>query len=64
MDYLTQFPDCNWLDVKTTVLWWAKKELKTDKKICDYVGKNEKTKLIVKTTKRGQGAPVSEPMVD
>lgn len=53
MDFIGNYPDCNWLDEKTTVLWWAKKELKSSKILSDFVGKNEKTKLIVKTSKKG-----------
>uniref|UniRef100_A0A8C1BXJ1 Cilia and flagella associated protein 298 n=1 Tax=Cyprinus carpio carpio TaxID=630221 RepID=A0A8C1BXJ1_CYPCA len=44
-------------------LWWASKELQRGKKLQDYVGKNEKTKIIVKIQKRGQGAPAREPVV-
>ncbi|XP_077098414.1 cilia- and flagella-associated protein 298 [Siphateles boraxobius] len=44
-------------------LWWASKELQKGKKLQDYVGKNEKTKIIVKIQKRGQGAPAREPLV-
>ncbi|XP_056127475.1 cilia- and flagella-associated protein 298 [Rhinichthys klamathensis goyatoka] len=44
-------------------LWWASKELQRGKKLQDYVGKNEKTKIIVKIQKRGQGAPAREPLV-
>lgn len=29
-------------------LWWAAKELRRTKKLSDYVGKNEKTKIIAK----------------
>jgi hypothetical protein len=29
-------------------LWWANKQLQKGKTLADYVGKNEKTKLIVK----------------
>lgn len=32
-------------------LWWAAKELKRTNKLSDYVGKNEKTKIIVKIQK-------------
>ncbi|ORX44185.1 hypothetical protein BCR36DRAFT_360164 [Piromyces finnis] len=48
------------LDPKTTTLWWAGKELKKDKKLSDYLGRNEKTKIIAKLQKAGQGAPVRE----
>ena len=29
-------------------MWWAAKELQRGKKLQDYIGKNEKTKLVVK----------------
>lgn len=32
-------------------LWWAAKEMQRGKKLQDYVGKNEKTKLVVKIQK-------------
>ena len=32
-------------------LWWAGKELMPEKTLEDYVGKNEKTKIVVKLTK-------------
>ncbi|XP_019384371.1 PREDICTED: UPF0769 protein C21orf59 homolog [Crocodylus porosus] len=44
-------------------LWWAAKELKRTNKLSDYVGKNEKTKIIVKIQKKGQGAPAREPLI-
>ncbi|MBN3325105.1 CF298 protein, partial [Atractosteus spatula] len=44
-------------------LWWAAKELQRGKKLQEYVGKNEKTKIVVKIQKRGQGAPAREPVI-
>ncbi|XP_069800715.1 cilia- and flagella-associated protein 298 [Dendropsophus ebraccatus] len=44
-------------------LWWAGKELLRKQKLADYIGKNEKTKIIVKIQKRGQGAPAREPVI-
>ncbi|KAM3936447.1 cilia- and flagella-associated protein 298 [Leptodactylus fuscus] len=44
-------------------LWWAGKELLRKQKLGDYVGKNEKTKIIVKIQKRGHGAPSREPVI-
>ncbi|KAM4701376.1 cilia- and flagella-associated protein 298-A isoform 1-T1 [Discoglossus pictus] len=44
-------------------LWWAGKELQRKQKLSHFVGKNEKTKIIVKIQKRGQGAPAREPVV-
>ncbi|XP_020651920.3 cilia- and flagella-associated protein 298 [Pogona vitticeps] len=45
-------------------LWWAAKELKRTNQLSDYVGKNEKTKIIVKIQKKGQGAPAREPIIN
>lgn len=36
---------------KEAQLWWAGKELHRDKKLQDYIGKNEKTKIVVKIQK-------------
>ncbi|KAK7925940.1 hypothetical protein WMY93_008250 [Mugilogobius chulae] len=44
-------------------LWWAAKEMQRGKKLQDYVGKNEKTKIVVKIQKKGQGAPAREPLI-
>lgn len=49
------------LDENSTDLWWASKNLDTEKCLSDYAGKNEKSKLIVKLQKMGQGAPSREP---
>uniref|UniRef100_A0A5B7BDZ1 Uncharacterized protein n=2 Tax=Davidia involucrata TaxID=16924 RepID=A0A5B7BDZ1_DAVIN len=59
------FPDSNlWqlltdlelLQEDTTQLWWAGKELLRGKKLCDYIGKNEKTKIMLKLQ-----SPISLP---
>lgn len=44
-------------------LWWAGKEMQREKSLGDYIGKNEKTKIVVKMQKRGAGAPSREPVV-
>jgi len=44
-------------------LWWANKELHDEKLLCDYCGKNERTKLGVKIQKAGMSAPAREPVV-
>ena len=41
-------------------LWWAGKELMPAKSLSDFVGKNEKTKLVVKLQKKGAGPPGRE----
>lgn len=52
------------LDHAQTNLWWAGKELRTDQILEQYVGKNEKTKIIAKLAPRSAGAPVREPRID
>jgi hypothetical protein len=52
------------LDWAQTNLWWAGKELTTDKTLGDYVGRNEKTKIVTKLAPKSSGAPVREPRVD
>ncbi len=51
------------LEETNTHLWWAGKELVRGKKLEDYIGRNEKTKIIVKLQKKGQGAPAREPVL-
>lgn len=52
------------LDHTQTNLWWAGKELRTDKVLEEYVGRNEKTKIVAKLAPRSSGAPVREPRID
>ena len=46
------------------LLWFAGKEIKRGKNLSNYVKGSESTKLIVKITKIGNGAPVREPAID
>ena len=39
------------LDEETAELWWASKVMLREKKLCDYVGRNEKTKIVAKLQK-------------
>ncbi|KAJ3064297.1 hypothetical protein HDU98_012274 [Podochytrium sp. JEL0797] len=48
------------IPVEDAALWWAGKEIMRGKLLSDFVGKNDKTKLIVKLQKKSQGAPVRE----
>lgn len=43
-------------------LWWAGKVFAREKKLSDYLGKNEKTTIVAKLQKKGQGAPAREPV--
>ena len=45
-------------------MWWAGKELIREKPLNSYTGKNEKTKILVKLSKAGSGAPVREAPMD
>jgi len=57
-------PNQDYYQYDTTCMWYAGKELERGKFLCDYIGKNEKTKVVVKFTKKGSGTPVREPLID
>lgn len=50
-------------DPETSSMWWAGKQLFRDKKLADFVGKNDKTKIVAKLTKKGSGAPARESAI-
>lgn len=52
------------LEAAQTNLWWAGKELQRDQSLEQYVGKNEKTKIVAKLAPKSSGAPVREPRID
>lgn len=54
------------LSTENCTLWCVNKELQkgAGKLFSDYFGKNEKSKMVVKATKKGGGAPVREPLID
>lgn len=52
------------LDHTQTNLWWAGKELRPDQTLEQYVGRNEKTKIVAKLAPKSSGAPVREPRID
>ena len=52
------------LAIDNCVLWCVNNELQSGKTFADYFGKNEKSKMVMKVTKRGGGAPVREPVID
>ncbi|XP_071449338.1 cilia- and flagella-associated protein 298 isoform X2 [Hetaerina americana] len=51
------------IEISMAQLWFSGKEMLPDKKLKDYVGKNEKTKAVVKLQKKGHGAPSREPVM-
>jgi len=51
------------LELDKTSLWFASKEMQSEKLLSDYVGKNDKTKVVAKLQKKGAGAPAREPVV-
>eukprot|EP00898_Chlorokybus_atmophyticus_P001454 jgi/Chlat1/2309/Chrsp17S00168 len=53
------------MDEETATLWWAGKQMLRENKLSDYVGKNEKTKIVVKLQKKGAAgaAPVTREPV-
>lgn len=44
-------------------LWFSGKEFQRGKILSDFIGKNEKTKVIVKIQKKGNAAPARERVV-
>ena len=50
------------LEEDSAQLWWAGKALARDKKLSDYLGRNEKTTIVAKLQRKGQGAPGREPV--
>jgi len=52
------------LDFTQTNLWWAGKELQANKALEEYVGRNEKTKIVGKLAPKSSGAPAREPRID
>ncbi len=48
------------LEEASTQLWWAGKEICRGKKLLEFVGRNEKTKIVAKLQKKGQGPPARE----
>jgi hypothetical protein len=51
------------LDAASAELWWAGKQFFREETVGDRVGKNEKTKVVARLTKKGAGAPQREPAV-
>lgn len=43
-------------------IWFAGKQMRPDQKLSDYIGMNEKCKVIIKLQKSGEGAPSREPV--
>ena len=52
------------IDPTDATLWFANREMKPENKLSDHVGKNEKTKVIVKVSTRRGGQPTSESWLD
>jgi len=52
------------LDWAQTNLWWAGKELQVANTLEEYVGRNEKTKIVAKLVPKSAGAPCREPRID
>ena len=50
------------IDVTQAVLWFSTKELQRGKLLKDYLGKHEKSKVIIKLSTKSQGQPVREPV--
>ncbi|KAK0162156.1 hypothetical protein PV327_008517 [Microctonus hyperodae] len=51
------------IEIQMSQLWFSGKEMIREKMLKDYLGSNEKTKVIVKLQKRGSGRPAREPLI-
>ncbi|CAG7732885.1 unnamed protein product [Allacma fusca] len=51
------------LNPSDTELWFCGKQVFPGKKLGDFIGTNEKTKVVIKLQKKGQGAPGREPVM-
>lgn len=51
------------IDVTTATLWFSGKELHRGKLLKEFIGSNEKSKIVVKLGKLGEGAPSREPVI-
>jgi len=51
------------IPVHQCAVWWASKELQDGKTLADYVGRNDRTKIVAKVQKLGQSAPAREAVV-
>jgi len=51
------------IDPTQAVLWFSSKELQPGSKLSDFLGKHEKTKVVVKLTTRSAGQPTREPLL-
>jgi hypothetical protein len=50
------------LDPDSSTFWFAGKQLQPDKRLADYLGRNENTRAVVKLQKKGAGPPAREPV--
>ena len=50
------------LEAEKASLWCFSKELQREKLLSDYVGRNDKTKVVAKLQKKGATAPMREPV--
>lgn len=63
-DFNTYYPDSNYFTEAEVIIWWAGKELTRNKKLSDFIGKNENSKILIKINKKESGAPTREPPID
>ena len=52
------------IKVEDTSMWFANKKLVSGKKLSDYFGNNEKSKVIVKLAQESAGPPPREPIIN
>jgi Cilia- and flagella-associated protein 298 len=50
------------LELESASLWFAGKQMLPENKLRVHVGRHEKSKVVIKLQKKGQGAPAREPV--
>ena len=50
------------IPLEQATLWFSGKQMDCKKELKDYIGSNEKTKIVCKLQKQGHGAPAREPI--
>lgn len=64
LDFSGGYMEKKILKIGESCLWFAGKKWNSDQLVSKYVGRNEKTKVIVRLQRTSSGAPVREPGVD
>eukprot|EP00803_Ostreobium_quekettii_P000039 evm.model.scf_2442.2 EVM.evm.TU.scf_2442.2 scf_2442:4773-9655(+) len=63
-DYLSESPYTDDLSLEEASMWFAGKQCLPENQLSEHLGRHENTRAVIKLTKKGQGAPAREPVID